>query len=167
MRWRPYQGFADAFVEYVREEPSALMFHEKLRRDLLARFPLAQWEIWALCAALEEGIFLDLTGVETTLNSDLERQLQWVLCQRLSLREELAIWTVRTLARGFGKTCPAPGTSEAALHPPPVPFLPDTSRSSVGKAPPDAVPNVRVERGTYVLGTQGPAFDSEASWSNQ
>ena len=126
MTWTANQDFADAFIEYVQTEPAALMFHDKLRRDLLGRFPFAQWEIWALCAALEEGIFLDLSTSAPELSETNERELVWVLIQRLSLSEELALWTVRTLASGFRKTSSTALRSGPDIKPPPVPFLPDT-----------------------------------------
>jgi formylglycine-generating enzyme required for sulfatase activity len=159
MTWTPSQNFAEAFIATIKNEPTALMFHGKLRRDLLERFPFAQWEIWSLCAALEEGIFLDLSMENTTLSEETARELATVLVQRLSVSEELAVWTVRTLSLAFDRTPPAETWTCGRIHPTPVPHLPETAAHHAGRASNDAYPLVAVPAGSYSMGSVAPAFD--------
>lgn len=165
MTWLPNKAFAEAFKLYIKTEPRSLMYHEALRKDLLVRFPRAQWEIWALCAALEEGLFLDLVGGSPALDGASVDELCYVLCQRLSLREDLAFWTVQTLAEAFGKRLvftdkTRPSAAERSINPAPISFAPRPEMTRVTSQPCHSFESVRVPAGRYLLGTSPPDFES-------
>ena len=156
-RWIPDDELGASLVRLLRDEEWALMVHDRLRATLLEQHPRGQWEVWAVCAALEEGIFLDLATPGDRMSEETFVELTNILVQRLSASEALASWAVAILAAAFGKETP----QEAApleLLPSPVPHHPESSRLVLGKVPVDAYAMLPISQGSFQMGSKAPDF---------
>lgn len=159
--WLATPDVRQAFVDLTRREPWTLMVHDRLRRELLKRFPRAQWEIWILCAALEEGVFLDVSSPAEELSTQHHRDLVHVLVQRVSASHHLASWAITTLAEAFGKRC-QPGGPAAISSIEPVPLQPEGAQLKAGLIPRDSYPVAAISAGEFAMGLNGPNFSSDS-----
>lgn len=113
----------ELLARLVAEEPWALMHHDRVRAAVLARHPTAVWEVWGVCAALEEGLafdFVDRPGAP--MPAGLATELASILMQRVFMAPSLAAFSVETLARAFDRAFD-PGRE--ACWPPPEESLPE------------------------------------------